>query len=232
MTAPSAVAVVIPARDEEELLPACLDAVDVAVAALRAEHPGIRARVFVVLDACRDGSAEVVALRPEVTAAHTQARCVGVARATGVEAAADWAEASGAGSLWIANTDADSVVPRHWLVGQVRLAAEGRGLVVGTVHPRPGDLSDEALAAWWERHSTADGHEHVHGANLGFTLDAYRSIGGFAPLPAHEDVELVEAMRSAGIDHVATGAVPVTTSGRRAARAPNGFARYLDGLGA
>jgi len=74
--------------------------------------------------------------------------------------------------------------------------------------------------------------EVADGANLGFTLDAYRAAGGFPLLPTHEDVGLVTAMREAGVPSLATGAVPVVTSGRRTGRAPDGFARYLDGLGA
>ena len=45
---------------------------------------------------------------------------------------------------------------------------------------------------------SGDGHEHVHGANLGFTLAAYRAVGGFPHLPVHEDVELVRALRRLG----------------------------------
>lgn len=233
---PAAVGVVIPARNEEALLPACLDAVDEAVDALHQEHPGVLARVFVVLDACGDRSAEIVAQRPDITAVVTQAGNVGVARALGVAAAADWALSSGltsvTGPLWLANTDGDSVVPRDWLRTQVRLAAEGRDLVVGSVLPRPGDLTDEELALWRARHSSGDGHAHVHGANLGFTWDAYESVGGFAPIPTHEDVELVAAMRHAGASWVASGRIAVTTSGRRVGRAPGGFADYLGGMGA
>ena len=232
VTTPAAVGVVIPARDEEELLPACLDAVDAAVRALRDRHPEVLTHVVVVLDACTDRSAEVVAARPEITAVVTQAGNVGVARALGVAAAADWAVASATGSLWIANTDSDSVVPRHWLLAQVRMAREGHDLVVGSVRPRPDDLTPEELALWHERHSSADGHTHVHGANLGFTWDAYESIGGFAPIATHEDVELVGAMRRAGVDWIASGAITVTTSGRRVARAPGGFADYLEDMGA
>lgn len=232
MNPPSAVAVVVPARDEEELLPACLDAIADAVSALTRAHPAIRTRVFVVLDACQDGSAEVVAGRSGVSAVVSQAGNVGVARALGVAAAADWAAATGEASLWVANTDGDSVVPRHWLQSQIRMARRGRVLVVGTVRPRADDLSADELAQWHERHSDADGHEHVHGANLGFAWDAYESVGGFAPIPTHEDVELVAALRRAGVDWVATGEIPVTTSGRRVARAPNGFARYLEDMGA
>ena len=132
----------------------------------------------------------------------------------------------------VATTDADSVVPRHWLVGQLRLAARGAGLVVGTVQPQPADLGPEVLEAWRARHSTSDGHAHVHGANLGFTLPAYRAAGGFRPLAVHEDVALVEAMDRVGIERVATGALPVLTSGRHVGRAPDGFAAYLHDLGA
>jgi hypothetical protein len=229
---PDAVAVVVPARDEETLLPACLDSVARAVAAVHATHPRVPTRVVVVLDACRDGSAEVVAGREGVSVLTTDAGCVGVARSEGVEAAAEWAKTVGSRSLWVASTDADSVVPPHWLTAQTGWAADGIGLVVGTVVPRPGDLSPAALSAWHQRHTTADGHDHVHGANLGFALDAYRSVGGFAPLHTHEDVLLVEEMRRAGVPTVATGSVPVVTSGRRTGRAPGGFAHYLDELGA
>jgi glycosyltransferase involved in cell wall biosynthesis len=229
VSAPSAVAVVIPARDEEVLLPACLESVRVARDVLHLAHPDVRTEVFVVLDVCRDDTAGVVA-RHGVRAIASRAGNVGAARALGVETAADWA--GDPSRLWIASTDADSAVPPHWLLTQVGLAAEGRDLVVGTVSPRPVDLSPDVLAAWHARHTLSDGHEHVHGANLGFSLDAYLHVGGFAPLPVHEDVELVEAMRRASLDWVATGAIDVTTSGRRTARAPLGFASYLEGLGA
>lgn len=232
MTAPGAVAVVVPARDEEELLPACLVALARATDALAAAAPGVRCRTFVVLDSCRDGSAAVVGRHLGVTVVPVQAGCVSAARAAGVEAAAAWAARDGLEPLWLASTDADSEVPPHWLVAQHRLATEGVGLVVGTVVPTPGDLTHAELEEWQRRHELRDGHGHVHGANLGLSLDAYRAVGGFRPLPVHEDVELVRAVRSAGISHAAVGHLAVTTSGRRSSRVPDGFAAYLDGLGA
>ena len=232
MSRPSAVAVVIPARDEERLLGGCLDSMDRAVATLHATHPEISCRVIVVLDSCSDASAEVVARRAGVTAVPVQVGCVGAARDAGVESAAAWAAKLAGGPLWVANTDADSTVPPGWLVNQVGFASEGHDLVVGTVRPVPGDLTADEMDAWWARHTLTDGHDHVHGANLGFSLAAYRSVGGFGPLPVHEDVELVRALRLAGCSWVAPGGPPVTTSGRRTSRAPGGFAAYLDGLGA
>ena len=228
----AAVAVVVPARDEEDLLPACLDSVARAQAVLRATHPAVVTRTFVVLDLCRDATAGVVAARPGGVAVPSPAGTVGAARALGVEAAARWAARSMAGTLWIAGTDADTVVPAHWLVAQVEMAALGRDLVIGTVAPDPVDLPADLLTAWQVAHDPGDGHPHVHGANLGFSLDAYERVGGYAPLPVHEDLELVRAMREGGLDWVATGSIAVTTSGRRTGRAPHGFAAYLDGLGA
>ncbi len=232
MTSPATLAVVIPARDEEVLLPACLDSVARAIDTLKAEHPAITCRVFVVLDSCRDRAPDVVAARPAVTAVITYAGQVGAARAAGVAAAAEWSMTTDPSRVWIASTDADTVVPPHWLTAQVALARAGNELVVGTVQPSPQDLTEHEQALWRERHSTWDGHEHVHGANLGFSLDAYHRAGGFPHLPVHEDVELVRALRGARIDWFASGGIEAVTSGRRSGRAPDGFAAYLDGLGA
>jgi glycosyltransferase involved in cell wall biosynthesis len=51
----AAVGVVIPAHDEEELLPSCLAAVRLAAAPL----PGLPVHVVVVADACTDQTAAV-----------------------------------------------------------------------------------------------------------------------------------------------------------------------------
>ena len=69
------VGVVVPAHNEVELLPACLEALAVAAAAV-----DVAVDVLVVLDSCTDGSAQV---RGRTTATSVQARNVGVARRAG-----------------------------------------------------------------------------------------------------------------------------------------------------
>ena len=221
--------VVVPARDEAARLPAMLASLRVALDAVRRHRPSLQLGVTVVLDSCTDASAEVVAAYPWVDALPVSLGVVGRVRAAGI------AHARGATDpdrTWIASTDADSQVPPDWLLQQVRRAEEGHGLVVGTVHPDPGELEPGLLAQWRARHSTADGHSHVHGANLGFTLAAYDLVGGFPSLAVHEDVALVTRMRDHGVRSCSTGRGAVLTSGRLAGRTPAGFAAYLATLGA
>ncbi|MBO0867852.1 MAG: glycosyltransferase [Micromonosporaceae bacterium] len=74
-------AVVIPAHNEQELLPECLQRVNAAVAAA-----GLPTRVIVVLDDCTDDSLASARVYG-VSTVEIRARSVGVARATGTELA-------------------------------------------------------------------------------------------------------------------------------------------------
>jgi hypothetical protein len=76
----------------------------------------------------------------------------------------------------------------------------------------------------------ADGHPHVHGANLGISGAAYVRTGGWGDLVAHEDVDLVQRAVAAGVPVARSGGAPVLTSSRLDARAPDGFAAYLRAL--
>jgi glycosyltransferase involved in cell wall biosynthesis len=217
------VVVVVPAHDEEAVLERCLAHLEAAVDAVAG---GVAVRTVVVLDGCTDGSA-AIARRHRVEVVGCTARMVGRARAVGV--------ATGAGGVrrpercWVATTDADSRVPEAWLVDQVAAAAQGADLVVGRVLPDPDELRPDLLARWLTLHPI--GGRHVHGANLGVRLSAYRAAGGFPPLPVGEDEALVAAVRAAG-GVVVGGGEPVVTSARTTARAPDGFAAYLRRLAA
>ncbi|MGI8523258.1 MAG: glycosyltransferase [Nocardioides sp.] len=217
--------VVIPARDEEALLPDALASVARAADRLLAADSSVSVSTTVVADACGDATAATAA----AYGAHVvvaDLRNVGAARRLGVE------HATVGGGLddrrvWLANTDADCVVPDHWLLAQLELAAAGFAMVVGTVVPAPADLTPALGSRWHGRHDLVEGHPHMHGANLGLLLAAYRSVGGFPPLTVHEDVRLVAEVRARDWRWSATHTTCVTASGRRHGRTADGFAAYL-----
>jgi len=222
--------VVVPANNEEALLPRTLRTLHDAVDELRRARPTITTHVTLVLDSCTDGSRDVARLHPEVRAVEVDYRCVGAARAHGVAAATAGVPDSERGRHWLANTDADCAVPTDWLVRQAILADAGVDLVTGTVEPDGDDLDPAVLARWQALHQLRDGHPHVHGANLGLRLSTYVSSGGFRAVPLHEDVGLVEQARVSGDTCLASSALHVRTSGRTRGRAPGGFAHFLSEL--
>jgi hypothetical protein len=225
-SAVDAVHVVIPAHQEAALLGRQLGAVRAAVRHAACSWTRIRLSVTVVLDACDDGTDDVVARFPDVTAVPARLRCVGAARARGVERARrhGWARAE---RTWVACSDADSEVPERWLSTQLELAARGADLVLGTVLPDVEQLATEGQRRWLARHRLLEGHPHVHGANLGFRLSAYDAVGGFRALSVGEDVDLVARMSDAGARVVRTARDPVLTSSRLEGRVPAGFSSYL-----
>ena len=230
MTGPH-VGVVIPARNEEELLPRCLAAVAAAGAALQERVAAAQVSVAVVLDSCTDGSARAaeqagLRLGLDLHLLQTESGSVGAARAAGTAAML------GLGAQWIAVTDADTVVPEDWLIIQRGFAGAGYELVLGTVVPDPADLSAEHLARWHAGHTLAEGHPHIHGANMAFSARAYAAAGGFDALHVHEDVQLVARIRGAGAGWIATDTMRAVTSGRLDGRVPAGFSGYLRRLGA
>lgn len=224
------VGLVVPAANEQVRIAACLRSLRTARAHLhRTARRSIGVRIVVVLDSCEDDTAAIVAAHPDMEAIETQAGRVGVARATG---AAHLLRRTGVAprETWLANTDADSIVPPDWLSVAVAEADRGADLLLGTVLPGPG-LDAVTELAWRRRHVLRDDHTHVHGANLGIRADAYLAVGGWAPVATGEDVRL--AQRAAGAGHlrvVRRAASPVQTSTRRDGRAPRGFSSFLRGL--
>ena len=221
--------VIVPVHDEEALLPACLASLEAA-----ARGSGVPVHVVVVLDACRDGS-ERIARRAEfgggITVVRTDGGNVGRARAAGASAVLVHYAARDRSSIWLATTDADSVVPARWLAVHRELADEGADAVAGTVavedwtgHP------PEVPTLYRQRYGnprTTPVHDHVHGANLGIRASAYLAAGGFAAVRRHEDHELWRMLQAMGRPVVRTWAEPVVTSARPHGRAPGGFAAFL-----
>lgn len=222
-------AVVVPARNEQRRIGACLHALSRSRERLARSRPDIRVRLIVVLDRCSDATATVAAHHGTATVPVT-AGCVGIARATGC-AAALAAASSRPEQIWLAATDADSVVPPDWMTGMVDSAESGTDLVIGTVLPGPG-LPHEVERRWRAAHVARDGHPHVHGANLGVRADVYRAAGGWPAIATGEDQLLVERALAVGARAVRTCSRPVRTSTRYTGRAPRGFSSYLRGLAA
>lgn len=225
-------AVVIPARDEEQLLARCLASVAASVTNLGPDPAVPRIRVIVVVDDSSDDTRDIAGRAPGVEVLLSTVGKVGAARRLGVDhlLATERAAAGRPGNTWIACTDADSAVPLDWLRTQLGLARSGADLVLGTVRPDPGELAAGLLSAWRLRHLVGDGHTHVHGANLGIRGDIYCEVGGFQPISADEDVLLAAAVRQIGGRVVSTGSSPVVTSGRVSGRAPLGMSSYLQAL--
>ena len=215
----------MPAHDEQLLLPACL-------AALRdaARHPALReieVHLLPVLDACSDDSGAVAPGALEV-----RARNVGVARAAGFSEVLRREAGRPAEQLWLATTDADSTVPRDWLAGQLALARAGAEGVAGTVRVQDWSQQPAHVRTRFDQSYGAPGagHLHVHGANLGLSAAAYLDAGGVPPLALAEDQSLVDTLRGRARRMVATGRIPVVTSGRRESRTNGGFADHLRAL--
>lgn len=251
-----AVAVVVPARDEEANIGACLSSVRAALARVPAD---VATGVTVVLDRCVDRTPQLVA---ELFADWPGSVALRVAAVGGQRAGAPAATGtpvgpthivagSGVGALrdlgvrdalarlrphppesvWVLNTDADTVVPPDWALAHLRLARAGAAGVAGTVElAAGGGLSTHAA----RRHELivldgvdGDRHRHVYGANLGVRGDAYLAAGGFPADGAGEDHGLWAGLRWAGFGVRQPTAVRVRTSARIRGRAAGGLADLL-----
>ncbi|MFJ3312220.1 PIG-L family deacetylase [Micrococcus endophyticus] len=229
--------VIVPAKDEQERLPAALAALGAALDRWEEHHAQGSAAVVVAADRCDD--ATVAAAE---AARHADSRVhvlelgepgpgeagVGRARAEAARRARALFPDVPAQRLWLASTDADSRVPADWLLAQTTAAGPDGALVLGTVDVREGALR----RAWVRDYRHEEGHPHVHGANLGLPWSLYEAAGGFPPVAEHEDVRLVEAVRALAEARVrATDTTRVLTSSRLTGRTPGGFAGHLQEVG-
>jgi glycosyltransferase involved in cell wall biosynthesis len=186
------IAIVIPARDEEDGIAPCLDSVFAAMSRVRCR----RCVIVVVDDGSTDRTAAIARARLRDEAGLVVSRDganVGRARADGVAhaLAAPAPAPASASSIWLAFTDADTVVPSDWLSHQLDWRARGADAVAGVVRlPAADRAAHAAYEATYARGVWRHGHRHVHGANMGMTAAAYQSAGGFASLRVGEDRDL------------------------------------------
>jgi len=222
------IAVLIPARNEEQLLPRCLDSVLASLAQLTA---GVTADVVIAVDRSSDRTLEIAKrmVHGRGIVISTQGGIVGRARAI----AARTALGRYRGKLsrcWLANTDADTSVPANWMTDHLNLASENVEAIAGTVDV---DSFEEHSSVVAERFRSSyvmrpDGsHSHVHGANLGVRADAYLRAGGWKSIRTAEDHDLWNRLEKTGANRVSISRLRVLTSGRRVGRVPHGFADTL-----
>jgi glycosyltransferase involved in cell wall biosynthesis len=211
------IGVVVPAHNEEDHLGACLASLRRSGSSPQLQGEAVM--IVVALDSCTDRS-ESIARKCGAKVVSVHGHNVGVARAAGAELALQ------SGARWLAFTDADSVVAQDWLCSQLALQTDA---VCGTVEVQDWGGYGEVMRKHYDAtYTDADGHRHIHGANLGVSAAAYRRAGGFRPLVSSEDVALVNALRESGAS-IAWSALPrVVTSARRTYRAPAGFGATLE----
>lgn len=225
------IAVVVPARDESRTIAACLEAL---TASRRAIPRAVTCGITVVSDASTDGTAHIA--RHMLDGRYDQVldvelSCVGASRRLGAGAAIARSPLPPE-RTWIASTDADTLVPRTWVDQHRRFAGGGIEAVAGVVDLIPDEFGDPLVtsrfAAAYEL--AADGtHGHVHGANMGFRADRYLESGGWRPLTVGEDHDLWHRLTVRSISMSSTALI-VSTSARRQARAPFGFAADIAAL--
>jgi cellulose synthase/poly-beta-1,6-N-acetylglucosamine synthase-like glycosyltransferase len=222
------IAVLIPARNEEQLLPRCLESIMAALAQLPA---GVTADVVVAVDSSSDRTLEIAKrmLYGRGAVISTQRGIVGRARAL----AARTALRRYRGALsrcWLANTDADTSVPADWIIDHLHMASDNVEAIAGTVDV---DSFEEHSSVVAERFRSSyvikpDGsHSHIHGANLGVRADVYLRAGGWKSIATAEDHDLWDRLEKTGAKRISIGRLRVLTSGRRMGRAPRGFAETL-----
>lgn len=222
-----AIGVVIPARNEAAHIARCLCSVLTAIDALP-----LPSYVAVVADICLDETASIAMqlLGSRGRVIECGLGSVGGARRLGTAAVFEHFQSHSPAKLWLANTDADTQVPPHWLRRQMEYAAVGCHGIAGTVEidPVTHDGADVSASLMADYVVQPDGtHSHVHGANMAFRADAYLNAGGWSEALVAEDHCLWNRLQQRRFSLASSAHFQVRTSGRFDGRAAGGFATTL-----
>ncbi|TKD51538.1 glycosyltransferase [Sphingomonas baiyangensis] len=230
------VAICIPARNEAAELPRLFDA-------LERLHPQ-PAHVCFLLNGCSDDSEALVRryrdrALPRIWMVAAKATCTNVGQARHLAMQAGLAALNRTSGLLL-TTDADSRPAPDWVATMTQALTHADAVAGRIVRQteRPSALQDRLEAYYdalfalrrrldpvpWEAAAT---HHYGGGANLGIRADAYRALGGFAPVATGEDAALLDAAARAGLRVRRDAACVVETSDRREGRCPGGLAEAL-----
>jgi hypothetical protein len=234
VTEPAALAVVIPARDEQARIAACLASVLLAL-----EQVQLTWCIAVVAHRCTDRTARIserlvggrgmVLTDPSGSVAH--------ARSQGADAALTRLRqlpSVTASGTWLLSTDADTTVPTDWVIRMLTHAARGAAAIAGLARlDSMGGLTPGARRAYVDLVRTGidgDQHRHAYAANLAVRADAYLDVGGWPPVQVGEEHALLSALEHAGRPVLRTTDIVVSTSSRQEARARGGLGDLLKRL--
>jgi glycosyltransferase involved in cell wall biosynthesis len=232
---PEFIGVVIPANDEAETVSAAVDAVRRAADDSRFGRSVVTA---VVVD---DRSSDATGERAAATLGRwgrvlrVEEGCAGAARRAGFVELSRWSDGLEPEAVWLATTDADTVVSSDWLVRQAAWWRRGADAVAGIVKALSWEGQPDRVRQRYEAYMYRLGrgfdHPHVYGANLGLTKAAYLQAGGITGIETGEDHALWDAVVANGQRALSVPDVVVATSTRREGRAPHGFSALLRSLG-
>jgi cellulose synthase/poly-beta-1,6-N-acetylglucosamine synthase-like glycosyltransferase len=196
------VSVIVPVRDGESLIAACLDAI------LATDYPEDRREILVVDNGSTDGSAAQIRSKP-VRYIHEPRRGVSNARNRGI--------AESTGEI-LAFVDADCLVDPQWLTELIRPFEDPEvGSVGGDLQHVPPTTPAERQAARllgnWQRFAFTSNPAYPITANAAYRREVIDRIGPFDPhMTRAQDVELGLRFQE--------------RSGRRLAYAQNATARH------
>jgi glucosyl-3-phosphoglycerate synthase len=234
--------VVVPARDEEDLIRSCLEAIATQERVSHEEY-----EVLVILDGCTDETEErashVGDVHPSLQLHFLDGpgQGSGPARRVGMDAACDRLLQVGRPEGLIACTDADTVVAPDWLAAQLRAVSEGARAIGGRI-----ELADDGSLpeSVWRRHAQEGRLRHERllsdpnpagetqhwqfsGASMALTAAVYRKVGGLESRDTLEDEQLECVLRRHGVPIERLLSVRVATSARLVGRAGQGLAHDL-----
>lgn len=188
MTTPVDVLVAIPAHDEAESIAACLTSVVDALRAAREAGAIRRAWVAVAAHRCRDDTADRA--RAVLESADVESlvwplddeALVGAVRTRLIHRAAA-APPPLDDRGWVLSTDADTVVPVHWVSALLAVARDADAdLVLGLAELdswHADETAQRTYRALIESGITGDQHRHAYAANLAVRWSTFCAVGGF-----------------------------------------------------
>lgn len=200
---PTHVCVVLPIDKEQSSISRCLDSIFRAQAALPSDIScdvvaamnGKRETVVPIASELRRlGGIVVITGETTTGMARRLATAAGLTRFPGTF-----------NRCWLANTEADCIVPKEWLLDQLMLAEKGVDAIAGAVYK--GDRVGTG--------SRNGSHPHVCAANLCMRADAYIDAGGWSDSHLSSARDLWRRLRENGSICVAGGAKGVWRTPRQ-----------------